>query len=241
MELKKFLREKGAALAGVGDLTGISANDPSSEAAAALDKMKTGISVAVPVPARIVEDLETAPTLEYLHAYDTLNSRLDEIVSAGEQFLRQKGFSAYAQTTGRVSADLDAECNVSALPHKTVATRAGIGWIGKSSVLVTPEYGGAVRISSILTDAPLDTDEPYKEGKCGSCSRCAESCPAKALKGVMWKEGMKREELFDWHLCYPEQLRRMKKATGIETDLCGMCFAVCPFTQRYLERSLSED
>ena len=44
-----------------------------------------------------------------------------------------------------------------ALPHKTIATRAGIGWIGKSALLVTAKYGSAIRLSSILTDTPIET------------------------------------------------------------------------------------
>ena len=91
-----------------------------------------------------------------------------------------------------------------------------------------------MRLSSLLTDAPLPFDEPVEKSRCGGCRVCVERCPARAFTGATWTPGIEREKLFDWKRCYPEQLRRMKQATGIETDLCGLCFAVCPYTQRYL-------
>ena len=61
-------------------------------------------------------------------------------------------------------------------------------------------------------------------------------CPAGALTGAQWNPGMAREALFHKKACKRAQIERMKRATGIETDLCGLCFAVCPYTQRYLRR-----
>lgn len=234
-ELIELLTEKGAKLVGIGTLDGIEAQNESSDAARALREMRTGIAVAVPLPAHIVEDLKTAPTLEYYHAYHTLNAKLNDIVSCGETFLKQCGYQAYAQTTDRVSRAINPETNISPLPHKTIAARAGLGWIGKSCLLVTPQYGGAVRISSLLTDASLETDKSFTKSECGECRRCVDACPAGALAGMLWEAGMERERLFDWQLCLPEQLRRMRDATGIEQDLCGRCFAVCPYTQKYLQ------
>ena len=82
---------------------------------------------------------------------------LDNIVSCGAEFLLENGYQAYANTTKAVKQD-DNWCTP--LPHKTVATRAGLGWIGKNCLLVTKEYGSAVRLSSLLTDAPLPAGTP---------------------------------------------------------------------------------
>lgn len=221
-ELFEVLEQHGAKLHGIGNLTGIVDGE-----------LTTGVSVAVPVPVHIVEDLKTAPTEEYHRMYTTLNNQLNEIVEAGVKFLIQKGYHAFANTTKVVKMDEEWK---TPLPHKTVATRAGIGWIGKSCLLVTKEYGSAIRLSSLLTDAPLEVAEPINESKCGGCKKCVESCPAKALHGTFWKAGMPREEIFDREICKKTQTERMMKATGIETDLCGLCFAVCPYTQRYLNR-----
>ena len=216
--LTEVLKGKGAALVGFADLEGIC-------------DMPRGVSVAVPLPKNVVEDLKTALTEEYYELYNSLNSKLNEIILAGEKFLKDEGFKAYARTTDRV--ELSDEW-VSTLPHKTVATRAGLGWIGKNCLLITEQYGGAVRLSSIVTDAPLKCGEPTEESRCGQCDACVRLCPAGALSGKLWKAGMAREQLFQREICKKTQIERMKANTGIETDLCGLCFAVCPYTEKYL-------
>lgn len=225
-KLKKILYEHGAGLVGIGDMSNVPGCD-----------FKTGVAVAVPLPGKIVMDLKNAPTVEYYHLYYSLNKKLNEIVTAGEDFLRSRGFEAYAQTTDRVEVSED---NRSRLPHKTVAARAGLGWIGKNNLLVTPEYGSAVRISSLLTNAPLVCEEAVTESRCGACSLCVKNCPAQALAGTLWQAGMPREELVDVEKCYKKQVEIMSEKTGIETDLCGKCFAVCAYTQRYLKSTASE-
>lgn len=206
---------------GVADLSGVVSG-----------KMQTGVSVAVPVPKGIVKDLQSAPTKEYYDAYCTLNALLDDIVTCGAEFLEENGYKAQANTTGAVKKD---ENWCTPLPHKTVATQAGLGWIGKNCLLVTREYGSAVRLSSLLTDAPVPADTPVKESRCGKCTVCVKSCPAGALTGALWNTSTKREELLHKEACKKMQIERMKQAVGIETDLCGLCFAVCPFTQKYLK------
>ena len=223
-ELKAFLRSRGADLAGVGDMRGV-------ENCA----FRIGVSVAVALPVHVIRDLQEAPTVEYYHLYGSLNQALNEIVSAGEEFLKARGFAACAQTTDRVKVSRD---KTTPLPHKTVAVRAGLGWIGKNCLLVTPQYGPAVRISSLLTDAPLDCDEPISRSRCGACDRCVRRCPAQALKGALWEAGMRREELVNTVKCREKQLEIMTERTGIEADLCGKCFAVCAYTEKYLKSAV---
>lgn len=220
-ELKEFLFAQGALLVGIGNMEGIEHCD-----------FPTGVSIAIPLPKTVIKDLQTAPTKEYYHLYDSLNKKLNEIVMAGEEFLKRKGYHAFAQTTDRVKTNED---NVSRLPHKTVATRAGLGWIGKNCLLVTQQYGSAIRISSLLTDAPLECNEAVTESLCGGCELCVSNCPAKALKGTFWKAGLERHEIVDVKKCFEKQVEIMRENTGIETDLCGKCFAVCRFTQKYLK------
>lgn len=223
-ELFLLLEEKGAKLVGVGDLSGITKND-----------MKTGISVAVPLPKQIVQDLKIAPTQEYYNAYHSLNDLLDKIVSSGADFLNKKGYKAYANTTKAAKQN---EEWITPLPHKTVATRAGLGWIGKSCLLVTKKYGSAIRLSSFITNAPLPFDSPVNQCQCGTCNICVKNCPGNALTGNLWNTNTTREELLNKEICYQTQIHRMKKSTGIEADLCGLCFAICPYTQRWLNKTV---
>lgn len=220
--LFRLLYEKGAKLIGIADLNNIIDGE-----------MKIGISVAIPVPKSVVHDLQTAPTKEYYNVYHSINAQLNDIILSGAEFLMKKGYLAYANTTKAVKQDEDWS---TPLPHKTVATRAGLGWIGKSCLLVTEEYGSAVRLSSFITDAPLPCNTPINKSRCGECQICVNECPAKALTGVSWNIYVKREEMFHKNNCKRMQIQRMKKATGIETDLCGLCFAVCPYTTNYLKK-----
>ena len=112
-ELFEILREKGAVLTGVADLKEI-----------IQDEKDIGISVAVPVPKHIVEDLKTAPTKEYFDTYHRLNAKLDEIVETGAEFLIKKGYKAQANTLKIVKKD---ENWCTPLPHKTVQMQ---GWDG---------------------------------------------------------------------------------------------------------------
>lgn len=198
---------------------------------------KRGISVAVSLPKNVITDLQEAPTKEYYDLYYALNKKLNGIVMAGETFLRGQGFEARAQTTDRVRVNQN---KMSLIPHKTVATRAGLGWIGKNCLLVTPQYGSAVRISSILTDAPLECGAAVNQSRCGGCMVCVKKCPAQALKETLWRVGTPREELVDIDRCYKKQVEIMTEKTGIETDLCGKCFAVCLYTRKYLNRAVND-
>ena len=82
-ELKELLQSQGAALVGIGDMSEVENCN-----------FKTGISVAVPLPKSIIIDLQEAPTKEYYDLYHSLNNKLNEIVMAGEGFLKKEGFEA---------------------------------------------------------------------------------------------------------------------------------------------------
>ncbi|MDR0905560.1 MAG: 4Fe-4S binding protein, partial [Oscillospiraceae bacterium] len=118
------------------------------------------------------------------------------------------------------------------LPHKTVATRAGIGWIGKSALLVTEKYGSMIRLSTVLTDAQLETAAPVDESKCGGCTVCTDACPAGAISGTLWTVGLYRDEFFDPVKCRKTARERAKQGFGGEVTICGKCIEVCPYTRR---------
>lgn len=68
------------------------------------------------------------------------------------------------------------------LNHKTVAAIAGLGGIGLNRLLVTPRWGPFVRLSTVITDAPLDPDHPVEENPCDACGACVDACPVEAIK-----------------------------------------------------------
>lgn len=227
-ELRAILIEQGAALVGVADLSQLKGELTYAPEGGVFP---VGISVAVPLPPEIVAGIREKPTAAYAQAYRELNTRLDAIVLAGERFLTERGYNAFALTKSRVN-ETRIDHYQTQLPHKTVARLASLGWVGKSCLLVTPQYGPAVRISTLLTDAPLPCAEPITESRCGNCMQCANACPGHAIKGVLWQDGSSRSDRLDLEAC----VAHMRQVSlGLEEDLiCGACIAACPYTQRYI-------
>lgn len=219
-EFRAFLIEAGAKLAGFADMGGV----PGCA-------YPRAVSVALPVPRHILREIAGGPTKSYYYMYHELNNGLNRIITSGAEYLRARGYAAEPLTTDVVTQTSD---HRTALPHKTAAVRAGLGWIGRNCLLVTPQYGPAVRISTLLTDAPLDCARSLPEQRCGECRACADACPAQALSGKTWTPEMDREELVNAEKCMVKQLELTKSRTGLDFDLCGKCFIVCPYTREYM-------
>lgn len=227
LELKEFLLNQGADLVGFADISALKdAGYP------------FGISVGIKIPQEIVKGIYDGPTAEYYQAYTNINSSLNEIVRKGAAFLQSKGFKAQAQTTDSVVTQSD---NRTTLPHKTIALRAGLGWIGKNNLLITRQYGGAVRLSAILTDAPLTPAAQLHHSLCGDCAVCFTVCPAHSIKGNNWEAGMDRDDMIDMRACEAMANQLSGRNFGKpDATICGLCFAMCPFTQRYLNEDKRE-
>lgn len=120
------------------------------------------------------------------------------------------------------------------MPHKTVAVHAGLGWIGKSALFLTEKYGSAVRLKSVLTNAPLECEEgAILESKCNNCTLCADACPGKAISGHIWNLELDRDDYFDAMACRKKAREIAAKTLDREITLCGKCIEVCPYTKKY--------
>ena len=222
-KLKEELSRLGADIVGYGSLDELPAGVRAGFSA--------GICVAVAYPKEVIRGIAKLPTLEYREWYDRLNERLDMIVTRGAGLLRDMGYGAVAQTREYVGNGEKTDNTL--LPHKTVATRAGIGWIGKCALLVTEKYGSAIRLSSIMTDAPLVMAERVNKSKCGDCMVCADACPGNAVSGKLWEVGVYRDEFFDPVKCRRTARERAKAGFNGEITICGKCIEICPYTLRY--------
>ena len=110
---------------------------------------------------------------------------------------------------------------------KYAAVNAGLGWIGKNDVLITEKYGPRVRLSAVLVDYPFETGRKITESRCGSCNRCVDICPHKALKGLNWDINALRNDIIDYHLCNQKRSAYIEKHG--RKNACGLCMVVCPF------------
>jgi len=193
--------------------------------------LPVGVSIAVALDPGIVSRIEDGPTREYEAEYCRLNALLDELGALCAQVIREAGYTAI--TTSAAYGDIDRATLSTVLPHKTAATRAGLGWIGKCALLVTGDYGSAVRITTVLTDADLPFGTPVEESDCGACACCVETCPGSAPTGSEWTAGTTRADFFDAFACF-RAAKSLSDEQGIGHIICGMCIAACPRTQAYL-------
>ena len=195
-----------------------------------------GISIAVAYKPEELSAISDIPNDKYYSAYKRLDKKLDEIAFMTERFLIDAGYKAMAIT--RENRDYNNEEKATRLPHKTVATRAGLGWIGKCALLITEEYGAGLRFISVLTDAPLEAGTPVNESRCGGCTECVDKCPGNAPAGANWKLGMVRENIFNAFVCRDYIAERgIKYNYGRTSVTCGLCILACPWTKRYIEKS----
>ncbi|MGD8238695.1 MAG: epoxyqueuosine reductase [Armatimonadota bacterium] len=224
--LRTVLLERGAALVGYADLHDVPAE--------ARDGMPFGVSIAVALDPVIVASLVDGPSQEYFAEYKRVNARLNGLGSMAAEFLKEEGHEATALAATDV--DIDPETHSTRLPHKTVASRAGLGWIGKCALLITEQFGAGIRLTTVLTDAELPVGRPVNESQCGDCVACVEACPGNAGSGRDWQFGSHRDDFFDVFACR-RTARKKAAAAGIDESICGICIAACPWTQKHLERS----
>lgn len=84
--------------------------------------------------------------------------------------------------------------------EKLAARPAGLGWIDRSCLFITSDYGPRVRFATVLTDARLDAGSPIDE-KCGDCRECVDTCPVRSFKEARFDPSEPREARFDARLC----------------------------------------
>jgi epoxyqueuosine reductase QueG len=185
--------------------------------------LKAGVSVGVRLSNSIIDEIKNGPTLAYAHHYRTTNQLLDLIAIKITNHFQSSGYEALPIPASQRVDDRNLKGLIS---HKMVATRAGLGWIGKNDLLITPQYGPRIRLVSVLTNSPLRVGQPVSESKCGKCQLCVKTCPACALKGENWRVNTTREEIIEVNLCH-EVTKHNKEILG--EKICGICVSVCPF------------
>lgn len=233
--LRQKLLDGGASLVGFAALRDHMVSVPEEDAALAeeLRQYPRAVALAIALPRDIVAALTAGPTPAYWETYVEVNHRLDRLMDDCAEILRAEGHSAHAQTAAnnRIFSD-----NRTILPHKTVAVSAGLGWIGRSALLITPRYGAAVRLGSVLTDAPLPVCPTPLENRCGGCTACRAACPAGAITGERWRVDKDRDWIYRAEACKEKARELSQKQLGADRSLCGRCITACPHTKAYLCR-----
>jgi len=226
-ELNTLLKANGADLVGFADLCEIA---PETHGG-----LPFGVSIGVALNPQVISEIRDGPTKRYYEEYQRANNLLDTLGDQATQFIRDQGHQAkwFAAT----NADIDPATLSTRLPHNTAATQAGLGWIGKCALLVTKDFGSAIRITTVLTDAGLPANEPVNKSMCGNCTSCVDACPGNAISGKDWQTGFQRDFLYDAFACRRTAQQFSATREGIRDNICGICINVCPWTQQYINLS----
>jgi epoxyqueuosine reductase QueG len=189
------------------------------------------ISFALPMHPQIMAGIRQGPNQAYADEYARVNDRLHKVSKALVQEISNMGAAALALAA---SERTDTVQIAGDFPHKTAATRAGLGWIGRNCQLITRLYGPWVRLGTVFTNMDLPAGKPQERSFCGRCMRCVEACPAGALLGNSWFPGLAREEILDVQVC--DTWKKTHYARFHNGHNCGICSAVCPYGTKALHR-----
>lgn len=227
-EVRAFVLDKGASLVGFADLTSLPAEQTKG--------YPSGIIFGIATPPEIVKKLHDAPGADCQQASADIGKRLSALSEQTAEWLNGQGIESLPLTRENVKVDPDTRR--SEFPYKTIATRAGLGWIGKSSLLVTEAFGPAIRFSAVLTCAKLEHGQPVVASKCGTCHKCQSLCPSQTIKGTLWDITVDRDDIMNPAACKDKNVERAK-ALGLSGGICGLCVYACPYTQRYINHALA--
>ncbi|KAH3756850.1 epoxyqueuosine reductase [Pelomyxa schiedti] len=219
--LFETLKRHGAGLVGAADLTHTAI--PSD----VRRNMPVGISIAVGLDKRIVDGVRTsgAPSMEYKNEYERANTVLSALSQLCTEEIRRMGHNAIVPVPPTLMGSQSLPRNGpggsigTELPHKTIASLSGLGWIGKSCLLVNENFGSAIRLVTILCDMAPPSPQ-------------TQVLASRVLKGTEWRgqETTSREDLLDVEAC-AAHCGSMREKFG--HSICGLCMCNCPWTIKY--------
>ena len=182
------------------------------------------LSWAIPMNPLVMAGIQRGPNRAYADEYARVNRRISRLSESLSAEIQSWGFRARALAASTRTDDEDIKGEFS---HKTAATRAGLGWVGRHCQLVTRPFGPWVRLGTVFTDLALSCGPVIERSFCGRCMRCVDACPAKALKGSAWHPGVPREAILDVQAC--DQWKKTHFFAFQKGHNCGVCSAVCPY------------
>lgn len=221
----------GASLFGVADLDTLRTLPTQPENL--LDGWTRAISLGVRLADPVLDGITDGPTPLYAHHHQAVNTRLDDTALRLALLIQEQGGRALPLPA---SQTLDPVACTSMISHKAVAVAAGLGWQGKSLLAVSPLYGPRIRLCTVLTDLPLQPGRPLVN-RCGDCTRCAEACPAGAIKATPLPQEagahyQHRDEALHFERCRTLLRETFAVRPLIGHSVCGVCVKVCPWGTR---------
>lgn len=200
-------------------------------------ELKRAIVFGIALDREVIRNLTNGPFQAYIDECNIANEKLASIGMELEKKLQQMGHRTISMTAS--TSDINENKLEAEFSHKTTATKGGLGWIGKCDLLVTKEFGSALRLNTVFTEAPVKAGKPIEKSLCGDCSDCIDNCPVNAPTGKQWDSSVQRDEIIDIQQCYSE-CKRASKKINFNHPLCGRCIIACPWTKKYIEKKYKE-
>jgi epoxyqueuosine reductase QueG len=217
--LKQQILNWGATIVGFGDV--------SQALVPELRHLPVAISMAIANSPTTDTILQNGAAVAYSHQSSAIEAELESIQRKITRTLRQAGQRFFPIPPNSHKPDRRFAARLYTLfPHKTAATCAGLGWVGKSGLLINKRYGPHLTWATVITNAPLLADKPTLESYCKTCVRCVDYCPPKAIHGLQWHRDQGNIPFIDLAAC-SEQLQQNKH--DLDEAVCGLCVLVCPF------------
>jgi epoxyqueuosine reductase QueG len=194
-------------------------------------RLPFAVAWAIPMDPHIMAGIRQGPNRAYADEYARVNQLINEQARRLADEIKDRGFKADALAASERTDSVNIKGD---FPHKTAATRAGLGWIGRHCQLITRRFGSWVRLGTVFSDMASLCGTPRERSFCGRCMDCVEACPADALKGSAWYPGLQREKILDAAEC-----DRWKKENYFEYHRghnCGICSSVCPYGRKVIEQ-----
>jgi len=234
-DLPAFARSLGADYYGVADLTGVQEfiHEQGGDRVAGYPR---AVVMGIRLLDTLVDALEdrtdlTGAALYRHNSYDTVNAALDALALRVANTIQREGYRAFPVPASKRASD---ELIAGVFSHKLAAHLAGLGWIGKNCLLVTPDHGPRVRWITVLTDAPLAPTGTPMEQRCGKCTVCVDICPVHSFTGRPFHEEEPRGARFDAAAC-DRYFKKLEAGSG--PVVCGLCLFVCPHGRKKKRRS----
>jgi epoxyqueuosine reductase len=227
-ELRAYTKGLGVDLFGVADLSSAKSyieSQGGKHAASFPRAISLGVRLLDSVIDQLFNHNDQGTISIYRGLYLTVNAALDRAAFLVSKKIQDEEYQAYMIPA---SSMLNNEKLEALFSHKVAANLAGLGWVGKNCLLITPEYGPRIRLASVLTDAPLSAGIPIKN-RCGGCTKCTDICPSKAIMGRTFNPDEPRDMRLKAELCDGYTENRMKMFGDVN---CGLCVYVCPHGHR---------
>lgn len=191
------------------------------------------ISIGVRLASGIIDAIIDKPTPLYQQHYYKVNAFLDELALRTSQYIEDGGHRALPIPASQL---LDRENWSSYISHKAVGFAAGLGWQGKSLLLVHPVFGPRIRLVTVLTDLDIEADQPIRN-LCADCSECTNACPVNAIKNVNTELHYEdRDQALHFKRCADHVTKNAERLHFIEQPLCGVCIRACPWGKKHEKR-----